>query len=101
MGAEPAKESCPPSSVRMELSESEAAPSSLPPLSSRWRPWVRHPTFPLIVLVLLTQIFRDEFPFSHYPMYSKPTSRPLKWQYMADGDGKPWQPGRLVPRSAC
>jgi hypothetical protein len=64
----------------------KAEPTPPPP---RWRPWVRHPVFPLLVLVLLTQIFRDEFPFSHYPMYSKPTSRPLKWQYMADGDGKP------------
>ena len=71
-------------------SENNVTPGSPPPAASRW--WMRllrHPVFPLIVLVLLTQVFRDEFPFSHYPMYSNPTSRPLKWQYMADGDGKP------------
>ncbi len=57
--------------------------------ASGWRTLWRHPVVPLLVLLLLTQILRDEYPFSHYPMYSNPTSRPLKWQYLADGDGKP------------
>jgi hypothetical protein len=74
----------------------ERAPIDSPPASAAlavpapwWRRLVRHPIFPLMVLVLVTQLTRDQFPFSHYPMYSMPTSRPLKWQYLADGDSKP------------
>jgi hypothetical protein len=71
-----------------------ALPADAPPWKRllqhpKVRRLVRHPIFPLMVLVTITQFTRDQFPFSHYPMYSMPTSRPLKWQYMADGEGKP------------
>jgi hypothetical protein len=49
----------------------------------------QHPIFPLVCLIPLTQIVRDEYPISHYPMYSQPTSRELRYQYVAGPDGKP------------
>lgn len=51
--------------------------------------FLRHPIFPLFCLIPLTQIVRDEYPISHYPMYSQPTSRELRFQYVAGPDGKP------------
>lgn len=48
-----------------------------------------HPIFPLVCLIPLTQAVRDEYPISHYPMYSQPTSRELRFQYVAGEDDKP------------
>ncbi len=50
---------------------------------------MRHPIFPLVCLIPLTQAVRDEYPISHYPMYSQPTSRELRFQYVAGADDKP------------
>lgn len=54
-----------------------------------WRRFVCHPVFPFFIYLGLTQAIRDNYPFSHYPMYSKPNSESLSFQYLADGDGKP------------
>ncbi|MEI6535510.1 MAG: hypothetical protein WCN98_09240 [Verrucomicrobiaceae bacterium] len=59
------------------------------PPSSRWKRMIFHPVFPLIIYVLLTQLVRDEYPFSHYPMYSKPNSESVGIQFLADGNGRP------------
>lgn len=59
------------------------------PAKSRWRRFVCHPIFPLIVYLPVTQLIRDNYPFSHYPMYSKPNSEALSFQYLADAEGKP------------
>ena len=67
------------------LPEIAVPPSPLP----WWRRLERHPIFPLLILLLLTQAIRDEFPFSHYPMYSMPPSRPLKYQFLADEHNMP------------
>ena len=79
---------------------SEATPSSLaepPPRVSRFRRLMRHPIFPLLLLLPLTQALRDYcYPFSHYPMYSNPTPRPLRFQYLADGDQKPLESVKLT-----
>jgi hypothetical protein len=56
-----------------------------------WKRFVCHPVFPFLVYLVLTQLIRDNYPFSHYPMYSKPNSESLAFQYLADGDGKPLQ----------
>jgi hypothetical protein len=56
---------------------------------SKWARLRRHAVFPLLVYLVLTQVLRESYPFSHYPMYSKPTSKPLKFQFLADGDGNP------------
>lgn len=50
---------------------------------------MRHPIFPLVCLIPLTQAVRDEYPVSHYPMYSQPTSRELRFQFVAGADDKP------------
>ncbi len=69
------------------------AMTSTPTLDEPRRHWFRrfmhHPIFPLVCLIPLTQIFRDEYPISHYPMYSQPTTRELRFQYVAGADGKP------------
>lgn len=55
----------------------------------RWLRITHHAVFPLLIYVLLTQVFRENYPFSHYPMYSKPNSEELHLQFLADADGKP------------
>jgi hypothetical protein len=54
-----------------------------------WKRFVCHPVFPFLVYLVLTQLIRDNYPFSHYPMYSKPNSESLAFQYLADGQGNP------------
>ena len=54
-----------------------------------WKRLTRWAVFPLLVYLALTQAFRENYPFSHYPMYSKPNSDSLSIQFLADGDGKP------------
>ena len=54
-----------------------------------FRRLMRHPIFPLICLIPLTQAVRDEYPVSHYPMYSQPTSGDLLFQYVTGADEKP------------
>lgn len=68
---------------------SPTSPSSPATVRSRWARLCRHPVFPLLVFVLLAQLIRDNYPFSHYPMYCNPTSRPLPFQYLADRDQQP------------
>jgi hypothetical protein len=41
------------------------------------------------VMFGITQAARDEYPFSHYPMYSQPSTRPLLFPYVADAQGQP------------
>ena len=64
------------------------------PRSSRWRQRWRafrlHPVFPLVCLLFFTQLVRDDFyPFSHYPMYSRPSKGELSFSYVADAAGHP------------
>ncbi len=71
----------------------EATASLKPGIPSSGQSWFarlrRHPVFPLILFVLACQIIRDNYPFSHYPMYSRPSTKPLPFQYLADANGKP------------
>ena len=55
----------------------------------RLKQFTGHAVFPLVVYVMLTQVLRENYPFSHYPMYSKPNSESLDIQFITDGDGKP------------
>jgi len=48
-----------------------------------------HPIFPVLVFMLVSLIVRENFPFSHFAMYSNPSPRPLKFTYLADGEGEP------------
>jgi hypothetical protein len=56
---------------------------------SRWARLRRHAVFPLLAYLVLSQALRENYPFSHYPMYSQPSSRPLSFQFLADGSGNP------------
>lgn len=65
---------------------------------------LRHPVFPLLVYLVLAQLIRENYPFSHYPMYSQPGSDALKFQFVADGEGHPlpisWHTG-VTPSQVC
>ena len=55
----------------------------------RRHPFVRHPIFPLALFVLASQALGEFYPFSPFSMYSNPTSRPLLYCYVTNGDGEP------------
>jgi hypothetical protein len=75
--------------------------SSAPPF---WKRVIRHPIFPLLVYLALTQLIRDNYPFSHYPMYSKPRPGPIYVEFLADESGKPlrvlWHTGITASKVA-
>jgi hypothetical protein len=49
----------------------------------------RHPIFPLLLLIPITQIVRDHYPISHYPMYSRPNYEESVFFFVGDTDQKP------------
>lgn len=48
----------------------------------------RHPVFPILVFILASKLIGEFYPISPFSMYSNPTSRPLRYCYVADGSGK-------------
>ena len=48
----------------------------------------RHPIFPVLVFILASKVIGEFYPISPFSMYSNPTSRPLRYCYVADGSGK-------------
>ena len=76
-------------------------PSSAP---SGWRRVIKHALFPFVLYLVLTQVIRDNYPFFHYPMYSNPSSEPVRFQFLADEDGQPlpvmWLTG-MSPSQLC
>ena len=50
---------------------------------------LRHPVTPLLLYLVITQVVRDQYPISHYPMYSKPNAEAVEIQFLADGQGQP------------
>lgn len=51
--------------------------------------FLRHPIFPLLCLIPITQLVRDQYPVSHYPMYKQPTSDSLGYHFVTDASDKP------------
>lgn len=51
--------------------------------------FLRHPIFPVLCLIPLTQVVRDQYPVSHYPMYKQPTSDSLGYHFITDAKDKP------------
>ena len=49
----------------------------------------RHAIFPILVYIALSMILKENYPFSHFPMYSNPSTKPLSYFYLADGEGEP------------
>lgn len=49
----------------------------------------RHAIYPVVLFILAASIIRENYPFSHFPMYAKPSPKPLSYTYLADGEGQP------------
>lgn len=48
-----------------------------------------HAIFPLLLYLPISQALRDNhYPFSHFPMYSNPTEKPLNIHSLTDGEGR-------------
>lgn len=62
----------------------------------------RHPIFIVLVFVLASKIIGEFYPLSPFSMYSNPSSVPLRYYYVADGDGEPipilWHSGQTPAR---
>lgn len=51
--------------------------------------WRRHPAMPLFVFCLVSMVTGEFYPFSPFSMYSNPSPVPLRFCYVADGEGEP------------
>jgi hypothetical protein len=49
----------------------------------------RHAFYPVVLFIVASSIIRENYPFSHFPMYAKPSPKPLSYAYLADGGGEP------------
>lgn len=49
----------------------------------------QHPIFPLLLLLPITQIVREQFPISHYPMFSRPLQADVSFLFVSGSDGIP------------
>lgn len=63
------------------------APSQ--PSSAGWKAFGRHPVIPLFAFCLLSMVTGEFYPFSPFSMYSNPSPVPLRFCYVADGEGEP------------
>lgn len=76
----------------LPTSTSEMAPEETPTNGGDKWAWFhtlrRHPVFPILVFILASKIIGEFYPISPFSMYSNPTSRPLRYCYVADGSGK-------------
>jgi len=51
--------------------------------------FVRHPIFPIIVLIFSVQLIGEHYPFSPFSMFSNPSTKPHHLFYLADNEGDP------------
>jgi len=62
----------------------------------------RHPAFIILLFVLFSKIIGEFYPISPFSMYSNPSAEPLRYYYVADGDGEPipvlWHSGQTPAR---
>ena len=80
----------------VHVSEGDAPPPK--PAREHWfRSLRRHAIFPILVYIVVSMVLKENYPFSHFPMYSKPTARPLSYSYIADGTGRGGALGEPVP----
>ncbi|MBL9155338.1 MAG: hypothetical protein JNK37_22865 [Verrucomicrobiales bacterium] len=49
----------------------------------------RHPVVPLLAFCLLSLVAGEFYPLSPFSMYSNPSPVPLRFCYVADGEGEP------------
>ncbi len=78
-------------SDQLTATSSEAQGFSSTKKKGRWA-WFHtlrcHPIFPVLVFILASKIIGECYPISPFSMYSNPTSRPLRYCYVADGSGE-------------
>ena len=55
----------------------------------QWRRFRRHPIFPVVVFILASMVTGEFYPFSPFSMYSNPSTVPLRFCYVTDGEGEP------------
>ncbi len=53
------------------------------------RPLRRHFIFPVLLFIVLSLVIGEFYPFSPFSMYSNPSPEPLRYCYLADGEGQP------------
>ena len=64
---------------------------------SRFRRLRKHFVFPILIYIVASMILKENYPFSHFPMYSDPSPKPLHYSYIADGTGKDGKLGEPIP----
>lgn len=67
-------------------------------LGTWWRANWKHPAMVLPAMIVLTQIVKEFYPFSHFPMYSNPNSQPATVVFAVDADLRD-EDGSFVPVS--
>lgn len=66
--------------------------------STHWFKRLRkHAVFPVVAYIAVSMVLKENYPFSHFPMYSDPSSKPLSYSYIADGTGKDGALGEPLP----
>ncbi len=69
-----------------------------------FQPLRRHAIFPVLVFIVASEIIRENYPFSHFPMYARPSSGTLTYCYVTDGDRNPvplmWHTGITPARTS-
>lgn len=43
----------------------------------------------VVLVIALCLTIREEYPFSHFPMYGNPNARPVDYYFLTDGNGEP------------
>ena len=75
------------------MSTSATPPLPWPADASVWRKCLIFlkisPISALLIYTVVSLMAKENYPLSNYPMYSNPTSRPLKFQFLADASGNP------------
>jgi len=51
--------------------------------------FVRHPIFPLIILIFSVQLTGEHYPFSPFSMFANPSQKPHRLYFLANNDGDP------------
>ena len=90
----------PPKFLTIEVTTTDLSTNRKKP--GWFRSLSRHPIFVVLVFVLVSKIVGEFYPISPYSMYSNPSTVPLIYCYVADGDGKAlpvlWHSGQTPAR---
>jgi hypothetical protein len=54
----------------------------------------------MALIAALSLTIRENYPFSHFPMYGNPNSRPVDYYFLTDGSGEPLPVAALTGETA-